>query len=326
MAIMGSSRFGSLSKATSGAAICFRHMIMCFMMLLITTATMRGDQIPPYYYQTVIAIGRTVPAVPGQPRVWVTEASGFIYGYLIKDDPDQAKKKYATFIVTNRHVLAGHDKIEVRLDPGQANSLPRSVPVPLKDKQEKDIWYSLSDPNVDIGIIPVDTNWAKSQNLESSFILSDLQANDKAKLKEAGNSAGDTVYILGFPMGITGIDHNYVITRKGSIARISDFLAGSQSTFLIDAMIFPGNSGGPVFSGLEPIAILGTKSPSHVVLIGVVRGFIPYTDVAVSQQTLRPRVTFEENSGLAEVIPVDQVNETIVEYLKLHPPDLGPEK
>jgi hypothetical protein len=62
------------------------------------------------------------------------------------------------------------------------------------------------------------------------------------------------------------------------------------------------------------------------VLIGVVRGFIPYTDVAVSQQTLRPRVTFEENSGLAEVIPVDQVNETIVEYLKLHPPDLGPEK
>jgi S1-C subfamily serine protease len=176
-----------------------------------------------------------------------------------------------------------------------------------------------------LAIIPINPDFLKAQPVNWRFIPSDTAAADAAKLKEEGDSAGDGVYILGFPMGITGNDHNYVITRKGSIARISDFLAGAQSTFLIDAMIFPGNSGGPVFSSLEPFAIDGTKSHNSVALIGVVRAYVPYTDVAVSQQTMRPRITFEENSGLAEVVPVDQVNKTIAEFLKLHPPNIRPD-
>jgi hypothetical protein len=38
---------------------------------------------------------------------------------------------------------------------------------------------------------------------------------------------------------------------------------------------------------------------------------VPYIDVAISTQTRRPRVTFEENSGLTEVHPVDFIEETI---------------
>jgi hypothetical protein len=33
-------------------------------------------------------------------------------------------------------------------------------------------------------------------------------------------------------------------------------------------------------------------------------------------QTKRPRVTFEENSGLAEIIPAEYVEETIADYVK----------
>jgi hypothetical protein len=75
--------------------------------------------------------------------------------------------------------------------------------------------------------------------------------------------------------------------------------------------VFPGNSGGPVF--LEPslLAIDGTKANNRAYLLGVVRSYIPYTDIAISPQTGHARVTFEENSGLAEVIPVDRINEAI---------------
>lgn len=294
-------------------------------MSLLMVTHVFADEIPPFYFQTVVAIGRTVPPSQGQPGGWVTEASGFFYGYLVKPDADTAKKQYAVFLVTNRHVLAGRDSIEVRLDPDTGTGESRSFLIPLKDEHGAETWFALPDTTIDIAVVPINIAFVRSQGLQSQFILSDTQAKDRAKLKDDGDSAGETVYILGFPMGITGTEHNYVITRKGSIARISDFLAGAQQTFLIDALIFPGNSGGPVFCGLEPIAIQGTKTHNNVMLIGLVRAYIPYVDVAYSQQTMRPRVTFEENSGLAEVVPVDQVNETITEYERLHPPVLLPD-
>jgi hypothetical protein len=84
------------------------------------------------------------------------------------------------------------------------------------------------------------------------------------------------------------------------------------STFLIDALVFPGNSGGPVVSGVNLNAIQGTKSQDRAYLIGVVRSYLPFTDVAVSQQTGQARMVSQENSGLAEVVPVDYINEAIV--------------
>ncbi|MEN6615143.1 MAG: hypothetical protein ABFD12_01160 [Syntrophorhabdus sp.] len=38
-------------------------------------------------------------------------------------------------------------------------------------------------------------------------------------------------------------------------------------------------------------------------LVGIVSSFIPYREVAVSEQTRRPRIVFEENSGLANLVP-----------------------
>ena len=78
-------------------------------------------------------------------------------------------------------------------------------------------------------------------------------------------------------------------------------------------MIFPGNSGGPVISRPEAVAIDGTKANSASNLIGIVRSYLPYVDVAVSGQTGQPRLVMHENSGLAEVHPVDYIVETVLE-------------
>jgi hypothetical protein len=80
---------------------------------------------------------------------------------------------------------------------------------------------------------------------------------------------------------------------------------------MIDATVFPGNSGGPVVSKPEVVSIQGTKSHDSAYLIGIRASYVPYIDVATSQQTQRPRVTFEENSWLANVYSVDCINEAI---------------
>ena len=59
--------------------------------------------------------------------------------------------------------------------------------------------------------------------------------------------------------------------------------------------------------GEEVVAIQGTPADSRSTLIGIVAAYLPYQDVAFSLQTKRPRVIFEENSGLAVVFPVEAI-------------------
>ena len=116
---------------------------------------------------------------------------------------------------------------------------------------------------------------------------------------------GDGVFVLGFPLGMSGERRNDTIVRQGIIARARDWREGRSHHIVIDANIFPGNSGGPVV--IKPEA--GSIQTAY--LIGMVASYKPYRDVAVSQNTGNPRVIFEENSGLANIVPIDVIHETI---------------
>jgi len=122
---------------------------------------------------------------------------------------------------------------------------------------------------------------------------------------------GDGVFVLGFPMGLVGSHRNAVTVRSGTIATIRPLLAGTETDFVIDALVFPGNSGGPVVLKPELFAIDGTKANNKASLIGIVHSYVSYREVAVSAQTREPRIVFMENSGLARVHPVDYVNNVV---------------
>src|ERR1017187_6156764 len=67
--------------------------------------------IPPEFFSAVVALGSSqLRIVPGQSCSvqWTTEGTGFLYGYLVKGDADPAKRLYAVFLVTNRHVIEEH--------------------------------------------------------------------------------------------------------------------------------------------------------------------------------------------------------------------------
>jgi len=86
---------------------------------------------------------------------------------------------------------------------------------------------------------------------------------------------------------------------------------GAES-FMIDSFVFPGNSGGPVVLKPEIISIKGTQNHPDPYLIGVVDAYLPYREPAVSLQTQETRIVFEENSGLAHILPIDFVKDAIV--------------
>jgi hypothetical protein len=169
--------------------------------------------------------------------------------------------------------------------------------------------FSISQ-RFDVAACPINAEAMREAGADFSA-LPERAHLDLEGIESLGVVGGDDVFTLGFPMGIAGTEKKYAIVRGGVIARVDREIVDETGCFLIDCPVFPGNSGGPVV--LKPEAVsLGKQPPrTKVHVIGIVSGYVPYTDTAISEQTQRPRVSFEENSGLAYVVPMDAVNELI---------------
>ena len=264
--------------------------------------------IPPYFIDCVVAIGTIVE---GQPR-WI--GTGFLFGNLIKKT-DDGRNRYNVYLVTNKHVIQDIDLILVRFNP-QADQSAKDYPSALKDKDGKLVWTGHPDPEIDVAVIPVNINHVREEGMKCNFFESDKHTADISELHSREMTEGDFVYVMGFPMGIVAKDRQHVFVRAGIISRIRDLFEKRSKDYVVDAFVFPGNSGGPVISKPEIISIDKTKHSNKASLIGIVKSYIPFIDVAISQQTKRARITFEENTGLSKVEPVDYIIETINEAEK----------
>jgi len=264
--------------------------------------------ITPMYIDCVVAIGTII----NEQQTWI--GTGFLYGDLFEETED-GKNKYEVYLVTNKHVLNNLDLILVRFNP-QTQQSAKDYAIPLKDIDGKLLWTGHSDTEIDVAVLPVNLNYILAEGMKCSFFHSDKHIADIKELKARETSEGDSIFVMGFPMGIVSADRQYVFVRGGIISRIKDLFESRSKDFVVDAFVFPGNSGGPVLSKPEMMSIKGTNSSNQSSLIGIIKSYIPYKDVAISQQTNRPRIIFEENTGLSMAEPVDHIIETIAEAKK----------
>ena len=265
--------------------------------------------IPPDFLNTVVALG--APSKDGSVEYYAT---GFLYGYPAGTTDENGAEQFRIYLVTNRHVF---DKASEQLTQLQARfNRPMGTgasiyALPLKQADGSASWIVHPDPKADVAVLGINAKRLQADGIEYRFFVGDEHTFTLDQARASEVSEGDGVFVLGFPLGQAGNERNYTIVRQGIIARVQDWLRGNARTFLIDASIFPGNSGGPVL--LKPVvsAIQGTKANTRCGLIGMVSQYIPYREVAVSRQTGRPRMIFEENSGLGIVVPHDVIQETI---------------
>jgi len=256
--------------------------------------------VPPMYLNCVVAVGE--PVAGSDPR-WI--ATGFLYGHLTDDSVDP--HQYRVYLVTNRHVADPPRQLVARFNPvgpGPAQSLTVE---PIDTSTGIHLWTFHPDQDVDVAVVPINVGILDQGGLQRNFFESDHHVMTVSQMKAAGASPGDGIFLLGFP-GSTSVGvRSDVTVRGGCLARVEDIYAGTSRTYLIDSNNFPGNSGGPVITKIEGVAIEGTTAVSTSHLVGVVSSFVAYMDIAVSTQTGRPRIIFEENTGLAEVFPVDAI-------------------
>jgi hypothetical protein len=153
-------------------------------------------------------------------------------------------------------------------------------------------WIFHSQAEVDIAILPV--------GLDSEKDDVKVMPNDLFLTSDSLFELYD-VFFLSYQPGVKPGAKLSPIIRTGTISLINE-----DKTFYIDAAAFPGNSGSPVFLKPSPIrfdgqsiSIGGDKLGGK--FVGIIGEYIPYEEVAISTQTGRPRVVFEENTGLSRV-------------------------
>lgn len=172
----------------------------------------------------------------------------------------------------------------------------------LKNELEVD-WIFHENKNVDIAIIPITLD----PEVEDVKPIPDKLFIGTEKLYELYD-----VFFLSYQPGIEIPKKIIPIIRTGTIS-----LLNIDKTFYIDGFTFPGNSGSPVFLKPTPIRfeaplrISFGPDPLGGKFIGIISEYIPYKEVAISLQTNRPRVIFEENTGLSKVWSSNFIKEII---------------
>lgn len=101
--------------------------------------------IPPFFLNCVVSVGVS-PEAPQGSTAWI--GTGFIVGRPITDETGQ--KRYYTFLVTNKHVLAVKTNIILRFNSLDGTRV-LDYPVALKENAEL-IWVGHSSTDVDIAV------------------------------------------------------------------------------------------------------------------------------------------------------------------------------
>ena len=262
-----------------------------------------------------------------------SQGSGFFYTELAKEPtgPINEEKQLGwyqfmgTWLVTNRHVVL--PRIDDPITGHNIETVPDSFTFNFKEVVGDEIkWIPVTltqgellnrtllhpDNSVDVVAIKVDdlaTNLlvcGAHPNMISSCKVTDRDLPSASPLTIDATS---DVVICSYPHGFYDSVNKYPIVKSGIIASSWGKPFNGTRTFLVDANLFPGSSGGLVLSKPTDIARINGKVMhsdfKHYVFLGVYSGQYNYVE------TNPDGITKVESYGLGIVWYSDLVHEIV---------------
>jgi hypothetical protein len=236
---------------------------------------------------------------------------------------DLGEGKFATYMITARHVIdgirsLGLTEVAIRMNKksGDAEWLKTKI----------DDWFSHpTDKSIDVAI---HSGGNPSQDHDHRILpLTICATAEKLLQNEVG--LGDEVFITGLFRHHYGNKRNIPIIRIGNIAcldegKISTSKYGDIDAYLIECRSIGGLSGSPVFINLGAIRYIGgqiqhAQGGPMLLLIGLVHGHFDSKTSSVdeSRDDKNDLLTPERvNTGIAIVVPVQRIQETIALFDK----------
>ncbi len=209
--------------------------------------------------------------------------TGFFYAFL------QENGRNVPAIVTNKHVINGAVSGRLVFSAVDENSSRTDQQIDYNITNFSQGWIPHPRDDVDLCILPfaphiqnIRQNGATPHivYLDASIIPTEQQWNELTPLED--------VIMIGYPDGIWDQQNNLPIIRKGITATAARKNYNGKNEFLIDAAVFPGLSGSPVF-----IFNQGSYSTPNGLVIGT-RLYLIGITFAVYQHTTTGDVVIEE--------------------------------
>ena len=206
-------------------------------------------------------------------------------------------------LVTNYHVIKGFANIYA--DFFQSDS-SNGKPITSKKISLK---ISSSDfcinEQLDVAFIPIAPALTELLSKGIHIFYKSLDKNlVYSSEKEKSLAAIEEVTFIGYPYGLKEVSNNFPIARRG-ITATPIWSSDSDRTFLIDAGVFPGSSGSPVF-----IYNQGMYSDGNSTTVGTRLVFLGMIKSSIQENTSKQYI------GLGEVIKANAIFNFI--YTKLN--------
>lgn len=153
-----------------------------------------------------------------------------------------------TFIVTNRHLVDGVRQGGLVFTQKRHGQPLIGERFQLNIDQFPQAWFGHPDPAVDLSIIPMRPleQAANAQGVELYYHAIDTRLVPDAAATRAFDALEEVLFV-GYPSGVWDQVNLMPILRRGTTATPLALNFEGRAEFLIDAAVYPGSSGSPVF-------------------------------------------------------------------------------
>ena len=174
------------------------------------------------------------------------------------------------FVVTNRHLVEGVRQGGLVFTQGKNGQPLIGQRFQLNIDEFPHAWFLHPDPAVDLAIVPMRPleAAARERGIELYYHAIDTRLVPDAH-RLAALDALEEVLFVGYPSGVWDQVNLMPIMRRGTTATPIALDFEGRAEFLIDAAVYPGSSGSPVFV-MSPEAMRASGGGRKFFFAGVV--------------------------------------------------------
>ena len=235
----------------------------------------------------------------------------------------------ALFLVTNKHVIANAYITRfffTATEDGQHPNIGERFDIEISNLQ----WHGHPSPDIDVAVTPLVPILSESSKTEKYPFFKSITLSIIPNLEQLNTlDAVESVTFVGYPNGIFDEVNLLPILRRGVTATPLQIDYNGEPTFLIDASVFPGSSGSPVFicdnGGYSSRGNFTVGSRAFFlgiiakVLVRSERGQIGFVPIPTTQ--MQPVLMTQQMIDLGIVYKASTVVETIQDFLICHQQD-----
>jgi hypothetical protein len=246
--------------------------------------------------------------------------TGFLYAHKISEN------QHAMFVVTNKHVVNGmrSGSLTFHQKKDDKPNLGNGFRLDIQDWPQA--WFGHPAPDIDIAIVPflpLEAHIKQQSAVDLFYRCVDSSMLPSPEQTEQLDAI-ETVTFIGYPNGIWDKTNLIPVARRGTTATPLSVDFEGTPRFVIDASVFGGSSGSPVFifnQGMFTDKRGNTSISSRLLFVGVVAAVFFRTElnqiVAVPIPThTRPMAQQREMIDLGIVFKARTVVETIQAFIQ----------